>query len=135
MIMKKVVFLPISLLMMLLVLTWGCEDDSTEDDTTDESCVRFDSPTCSELTFNACSDDGGDYYEYEEAKYYCSDYYEEGDEDDCSGAAAQIVVDSGCATTTSSVSTKSALMSSYTSFVLDAMIEVRAQAKAAAGCN
>ncbi|MCW3787540.1 hypothetical protein [Plebeiibacterium sediminum] len=132
--MKKVVLLPISLLMILSLLTWSCEDDN-DDTTGEDSCVRFDSPTCVDLSFSACSDDNGDYYLYEGDKYYCSDYYTAGDANECSGASEQIVIDSGCAVSASSGMELKSAMSSYTSFVLNAMIEVKAQAKEAAGCN
>ena len=127
--MKKAFLLPISLVITLSLLTWACE----EDETGDETCVAFDSPVCADLSFSACSDDNGDYYEYNGSKYYCSTYYTSGDSDSCSGAADKIVEVSGCAAT-SGVVLKSA-QESYVSFVLNAMKEVRAQAKAAAGCN
>ncbi len=131
--MKKVILLPISLLMMLTFLTWSCEDDS--DDSTEDYCERFDSPSCTDLTFSACSDDNGDYYEYEGTKYYCSTYYTEGDADECDGASEQIVVVSGCAASAASAVELKSAMTSYSSFVLNAMIQVREEAKAAAACN
>ncbi len=142
MIMKKVILLPISLLMLLMFITWGCEDEATDDTEDDAVCVAGAADECPALSFNACSDSNGDYYEYNDTKYYCDDYSEQdevdenGDAIECSGAAASIVTASGCATSTASVgsvSLKSA-KASYVSFLLEAMDQVRAEAKAAAGC-
>ncbi|GAF03566.1 hypothetical protein [Saccharicrinis fermentans] len=128
--MKKMFLLPIALGMVLSFITWGCEDEEE-----DAFCEAFTSPECSELSFNACSDENGDYYENGDVKYYCSEYYEDGDEDECDGAADQLILDSGCVSSSeSSASLKSATLS-YKSFVLSAMAEVRTQAKFAAGCN
>ncbi len=128
--MKKVFLLPITLVMVLGLLTWSCEDDSS-----DEICEKFDSPVCSDLSFSACSDDNGDYYLYEGTKYYCSSYYTEGDSDECTGASEKIVEVSGCASSSTSGVTVKSAMTSYTSFMLAAMNEVRALASEAAGCN
>ncbi|MBN2164946.1 MAG: hypothetical protein JW717_01580 [Marinilabiliaceae bacterium] len=126
--MKKAVLWPLSLLAILLIITWSCEEDSD-----DATCVQFVHPECVSMDFNACTDDKGDYYEYNNEKYYCSDYFTTGDSDPCEGAADQLALDTGCATSASVGNTKSTL--SYTNFVINAMIQVRAEAKAAAGCN
>ncbi len=135
MIMKKVSFLSIGVLMTILFMTWGCEDDST--DSTDV-CSAFEAPTCSELTFTACSDeDGNDYYQYSGTDYYCSDYDKATDSVDCQSTIDTIVSLSGCTAAldlTDDINLKSASIS-YASFLLNAMEEVRAEAKAAAGCE
>ncbi len=135
--MKKVSFLSILVVITSLLMTWGCEDDTESGD----YCSLFDDvPSCPSFSFTACSDDdGNDYYliDGDTVKYYCSVYDKETDTVTCQSTVDTLVSLSGCAEAmdfADDISLKSARIS-YASFLLDAMDEVRAEARAAAGCE
>jgi hypothetical protein len=62
---KKLLFLPLILLGILLALNWGC------DKLNDDVCKAFEPKSC-ESANSCCPTDGGNcYYEYNGTKYYC----------------------------------------------------------------
>jgi len=126
--MKKTELLSISLYFIFSLLITGCESEDNE-----PVCRRFVSPECATLDFNTCSDDKGDYYEYDGSKYYCKDYFVAGDSDECGGAAEKLVSETNCVASSAATMKSGAL--SYKSFVLDAMSKVRSETILAAGCN
>ena len=133
MIMKKVRFLSIGLLMTILLVTWSCEEE-----TSDDVCSAFQAPSCSTLTFTTCEDESGNiYYQYDGKDYFCKDYDLSTDTVECQSTIDKIVSLSNCVATTDfsdELSLKSARIS-YVSFLLNAKEEVHAKAIAAAGCN
>lgn len=122
--MKRTFFLPVTLLLALLFVTVACEND----DDNDPICEAFESPDCPSLIFTACSDGDRDYLEYNDKKYYC----ESEGIDPCEDAAQEIISEAEC-TAPSAAMLKSG--SSHEYFVLGAIAKVRAEARAAAGCN
>jgi len=122
--MKKIFFLPATLLIALLFVTVACENDDDDE----LVCEAFNSPDCPSLIFTACSDGDRDYYEYNDKKYYC----ESEAADPCEDAAKEIINEAEC-TAPSAAMLKSG--NSYEYFVLEAIAKVRAEAHAAAGCN
>lgn len=123
--MKKVILLPISLLVLLSVITIACEKETSED-----ICAPFQSPTCPALDFTACSDGDKDYIEYDGEKYVCDTNVAEGEEI-CDKEAEEIIDKAGCSASATLLKSGS----SYKDFVLNAIKSVRAEALAAAGCN
>ncbi len=119
--MKKVILLPISLMMLLATVFVACEKDS------EDVCERFDTPTTCSIDATYCANDSYGYYLYNDKKYTCTD-------DDCEDAINQILQDAECVVASTN-SLKSATINDTKIFMQDVAKRVMAEARAAAGCN
>ncbi len=121
--MKKIVLVPVSLLLMLIGLTVACEPEE------DEICEKFAPPTCAiEATY--CNDGGVGYYLYEDDKYSCKMI---GGDENCDEAIGQILIKGGCVK--ASANLKQILTSEAAVFMNDVAHNVMLEARACAGCN
>lgn len=75
---KRIFLLPLTLLAILAIVTWGCEKDK------DDVCQAWEPPQCEILTACCPLDGGNCYYEFEDVIVYC-------DGEDCDEAMDEII--------------------------------------------
>lgn len=85
---RKILLLPLALLGIFALVTWGCE----KDDENEEVCEKYQPEQC-EIANACCPTDGGNcYYEYGTSKFYCDkSKATPSDPDGCDEAETQVI--------------------------------------------
>ncbi len=120
--MKKVVLLPLSMLLLFTMVFVACSDD---DD--DAVCQPFTTPTTCSIDVTFCSDGDYGYYTYNEHDYVCTD-------ESCDDQIDLILDAAGC-TASADVLKSASSLDDTRAYMQAVAARVIAEARAAAGCN
>ncbi len=120
--MKKVVLLPMSMLLLSLMVFVACSEDDDN-----EVCEPFTTPTTCSIDVTYCSSGDYGYYTYEGETYTCSD-------EACEDAINEILDAAGC-TASADVLKSASSLDDTRAYMQAVAARVMAQARAAAGCE